>query len=86
MTFDNVVFEYDADDKDWSRQKKVFDGFTVDIEPGKHIALVGPSGTGKSTVVNLLLRQWDVQSGQIEVGGNKLQSFPLEELQKRAAL
>jgi ATP-binding cassette subfamily C protein CydC len=86
IKFDNVVFEYDADDKDWSRQKKVFDGFSVDIQPGKHFALVGPSGTGKSTVINLLLRQWDVQSGQIEVGGNKLQAFPLEDLQKQFAV
>jgi ATP-binding cassette subfamily B protein len=86
ITFDNVEFEYDADDKDWSRQKKVFDGFAVDITPGKHVALVGPSGTGKSTVVNLLLRQWDVQKGQISVGGHALQSFPLEELQKQFAV
>ena len=86
VIFDNVVFEYDADDKDWSRQKKVFDGFSVAIEPGKHVALVGPSGTGKSTVVNLLLRQWDVQSGQISVAGNKLQSYPLEDLQKLFAV
>jgi len=86
ITFDNVVFEYDADDKDWSRQKRVFDGFSVDIAPGKHVALVGPSGTGKSTVVNLLLRQWDVESGEIIVAGNKLQSYPLEDLQKLYAV
>jgi len=86
VKFDNVVFEYDADDKDWSRQKKVFDGFSVNIEPGRHVALVGPSGTGKSTVVNLLLRQWDAQSGEIEVGGNKLQSFPLVDLQEQFAV
>ncbi len=86
VTFKDVVFEYDADDKAWSRQKKVFDGFSVHIEPGQHVALVGPSGTGKSTVVNLLLRQWDVQSGEILVGGNKLQSFPLEDLQSQFAV
>ncbi len=86
VTFDNVVFEYDADDKDWSRQKKVFDGFSVDIEQGKHVALVGPSGTGKSTVVNLLLRQWDVQTGDILVGGNSLKSFPLDDLQNLFAV
>jgi ATP-binding cassette subfamily C protein CydC len=86
ITFDNVMFEYDADDKDWSRQKKVFDGFAVNIEPGKHVALVGPSGTGKSTVVNLLLRQWDVQGGEISVAGNSLKSYPLEDLQKLFAV
>jgi ABC-type multidrug transport system fused ATPase/permease subunit len=86
VTFDNVEFEYNADDKDWSRQKKVFDGFSVDVESGKHVALVGPSGTGKSTVVNLLLRQWDAQKGTISVGGHALQSFPLEELQKQFAV
>jgi ATP-binding cassette subfamily B protein len=84
--FRNVSFEYDADDKDWSREKKVFDGFDIEIEPGRHVALVGPSGTGKSTVVNLLLRQWDPQSGEIMLGGRRLQDFPLEELQKMFAV
>ena len=79
-------FEYDADDKDWSRDTKVFDGFSVKIEPGRHVALVGPSGTGKSTVVNLLLRQWDVQSGEIRIGGHRLQDFPLEDLQQQFAV
>jgi ATP-binding cassette subfamily B protein len=86
IIFDNVVFEYDADDKDWSRQKRVFDGFSVDIEPGKHVALVGPSGTGKSTVVNLLLRQWDVEEGQILVAGNALNTYPLDVLQTQFAV
>ncbi len=86
IRFNNVTFEYDADDKDWSRNKKIFDGFDIDISPGKHVALVGPSGTGKSTVVNLLLRQWDPQSGDISIGGRNLREFPLEELQKMFAV
>jgi ABC-type multidrug transport system fused ATPase/permease subunit len=72
LHFRNVHFEYDADDVSWSRQKKVFDGFTLDVPKGKRVALVGPSGTGKSTVVNLLLRQWDPQSGQIMIGNRLL--------------
>jgi ATP-binding cassette subfamily B protein len=80
--FKGVHFEYDAEDAAWSRQKKVLDDFTLDIAPGRHVALVGPSGTGKSTVVNLLLRQWDPQKGEIRVGGRKLSDFPLEDLQK----
>jgi len=80
--FNDVHFEYDADDVDWSRQKKVFDGFSLDVAPGRHVALVGPSGTGKSTVVNLLLRQWDPQAGEIRVGNRLLKDFSLVELQK----
>ena len=86
VQFESVDFEYDVDDADWSRQKKVFDGFSVNIAQGKHVALVGPSGTGKSTVVNLLLRQWDVQAGTINIGGHALQSFPLEDLQNQFAV
>jgi len=80
--FENVHFEYDADDVLWSRQKKVFDGFSLDVGKGRHVALVGPSGTGKSTVVNLLLRQWDPQSGSIRIGDRPLKDFTLFELQK----
>ncbi len=79
--FSNVHFEYDADDLDWSRQKKVFDGFTLDVPAGRHVALVGPSGTGKSTVVNLLLRQWDPQQGDIRIGNRALKDFSLADLQ-----
>ena len=86
LQFDNVSFEYDADDADWSRQKKVFDGFSIHVEAGKHIALVGPSGTGKSTVVNLLLRQWDPQEGAISIGGQSLTNFTLADLQRQFAV
>ncbi|MBN8279705.1 MAG: ABC transporter ATP-binding protein, partial [Gammaproteobacteria bacterium] len=79
--FSNVHFEYDADDVDWSRQKKVFDAFTLDVPAGRHVALVGPSGTGKSTVVNLLLRQWDPQQGEIRIGHRALKDFSLTDLQ-----
>jgi ATP-binding cassette subfamily C protein CydC len=86
LHFRNVTFEYDADDADWSRDKAVFKGLSFDIEPGKHVALVGPSGTGKSTVVNLLLRQWDPQSGSISIGDQPLTNFPLADLQRYFAV
>jgi ATP-binding cassette, subfamily C, bacterial CydC len=82
----DMIFEYDADDVEWSREKRVFNGLNLDIQPGKNIALVGPSGTGKSTVINLLLRQWDPQSGSIEIGGHKLTDFPLADLQQYFAV
>ncbi len=84
--FDKVSFEYDADDRDWSRDSKVFDELSLDIAPGRHVALVGPSGTGKSTIVNLLLRQWDPQSGTIRLGTSLLTDFPLADLQRYFAV
>lgn len=84
--FKDVHFEYDADDKDWSREKKVFDALNLDIAPGRHVAMVGPSGTGKSTVVNLLLRQWDPQSGVISIGGKPVSEIPLADLQRYMAV
>jgi ATP-binding cassette subfamily B protein len=86
LRFDQVSFEYDADDAQWSRQKKVLDGFSLTIAPGRHVALVGPSGTGKSTLVNLLLRQWDPQQGQISIGEISTRSFPLSQLQDQFAV
>ena len=86
LHFDNVTFEYDADDAEWSRQKKVLDQFSLDIPAGKHVALVGPSGTGKSTLVNLLLRQWDPQGGEIRIGDRRLNDFPLNDLQRQFAV
>jgi ATP-binding cassette subfamily C protein CydC len=84
--FDNVGFEYDTEDAAWKREAKVFDGFNLDIPVGRHVALVGPSGGGKSTVVNLLLRQWDPQTGQIRIGERPLTDFPLADLQQLFAV
>jgi ABC-type multidrug transport system fused ATPase/permease subunit len=86
LHFRHVTFEYDADDASWSRNKKVFDDFSIDIPAGKRVALVGPSGTGKSTIVNLLLRQWDPQRGEISLGGRKLTDFTLADLQNQFAV
>ncbi|MFW2405449.1 MAG: ABC transporter ATP-binding protein, partial [Gammaproteobacteria bacterium] len=84
--FDNVGFEYDTEEAAWAREKKVFDGFSIDIEEGAHVALVGPSGGGKSTICNLLLRQWDPQSGSIHIGKRPLTDFPLADLQRLFAV
>jgi ATP-binding cassette subfamily B protein len=81
LHFNNVSFEYDAGDSAWSRDKTIFQGMDLDIAAGKHVALVGPSGTGKSTVVNLLLRHWDPLSGSIAIGDHTLTDFPLADLQ-----
>jgi len=85
IVFDNVSFEYDSDDQ-WSRDKKIFDGFSFELPKNKNFALVGPSGTGKSTVVNLLLRQWDPQAGMIKLGGHPTTDFSVADLQQYFAV
>ncbi|HSZ75682.1 MAG TPA: ABC transporter ATP-binding protein [Rhizomicrobium sp.] len=59
---------------------------TLDIPPGKKIALVGPSGAGKSTVFNLLLRFYEVDEGTIEVDGQDIARVKLESLRNAIAL
>ncbi len=86
LHFDNVRFEYDAGNSEWSRGRTIFDGLSFDIPAGRHVALVGPSGTGKSTIVNLLLRHWDPQDGAIRLGHRELTEFPLEDLQSKFAV
>jgi len=62
VKFDNVVFGYD-------KNKVVIKGFNADIKPGQRIAIVGPTGAGKTTIVNLLMRFYDVNQGAIKIDG-----------------
>ena len=73
--FNNVSFGYEDD-------SKVLDNLTLDISAGRHIALVGPSGVGKSTIISLIPRFYDVQSGTIEIGGYDVRKIDLETLRK----
>ena len=64
----------------------VLRGIDLYAAPGEKIALVGASGSGKSTIVKLLLRFYDVQGGSITVDGNAIDSYPLEAFRDRLAL
>jgi ATP-binding cassette, subfamily B, bacterial len=59
---------------------------TLDLLPGEHVALVGATGAGKSTVAKLLTRQYDPQEGRIELGGVDLRDAKLESLHRRIVL
>ena len=59
---------------------------TFNLQPGTSTAIVGPSGAGKSTIANLLFRFWEVESGEISLGGESLQSLNQDEVRKRLAL
>ncbi|MDX9663915.1 ABC transporter ATP-binding protein [Pseudomonas sp. P5_152] len=65
VTFDKVSFNY-------SGERQVLDGLSLNIRPGEKIGLVGRSGAGKSTLINLLLRFYDVDRGEIRIDGQNI--------------
>ncbi len=73
VEFQNVQFGYDSD-------KIVIKEFSADIIPGQKIALVGPTGAGKTTMVKLLMRFYDVNSGAILVDGHNVKDYRREDL------
>ena len=73
VTFDNVSFGYAPD-------KTIIRKFSADIEPGQKVAIIGPTGAGKTTIVKLLMRFYDVTGGAIRVGGHDIRDFKREEL------
>jgi ATP-binding cassette, subfamily C, bacterial CydCD len=68
------------------RTRPALDGVSLRIKDGSTVALVGPSGAGKTTVASLLLRFWDPQSGVIRLFGHDLRDYQLDELRRRIAL
>lgn len=78
IVFDRVSFAYEArESKDY---KPVLEGISFTARAGEMTALVGPSGGGKSTIANLLLRFWDVQEGEITIGGVPIRDMGTEKL------
>lgn len=73
VTLKDVAFSYDG-------KTDVIKGISMDIRPGQTVALVGPSGGGKSTLAGLICRFFDVCSGSIAVGGADVRDVPKEEL------
>jgi ATP-binding cassette subfamily B multidrug efflux pump len=79
VRFDNVSFGYGG-------PRKVIDGLNLTIRPGEKIGLVGRSGAGKSTVVNLLLRLYDVESGRILVDGQDIAGVTQHSLRRAVGM
>jgi ATP-binding cassette subfamily B multidrug efflux pump len=73
VVFQNVQFGYSPD-------KEVIHNFSADVEPGQKIAIVGPTGAGKTTMVKLLMRFYDVDRGAILVDGHNIKDFRREDL------
>lgn len=79
VAFENVSFSYDG-------RTPVLDNLSFRIEPGKSLAIVGLTGAGKSTVINLLLRFYDPVSGSVKVDGKDLRDYRLASLRRRMGL
>lgn len=70
----NVAFAYD------DTKGNAIDGISLNIRDGEHIALVGPSGGGKTTLASLIARFWDVKSGAVKIGGVDVKNIDSKEL------
>ncbi len=79
IEFRHVTFGYDP-------QKPVLKDISFTIEPGQLVALVGHTGSGKSSIINLLMRFYEFQAGQILIDGKDIRRYPLRELRHRLGL
>ncbi len=77
--FDHVTFAYDKD-------TQVLNDVSFRIKPGETIALVGPTGAGKTTVVNLISRFYDIQEGNIYIDGNNIRNVSIESLRMQMGI
>lgn len=73
VSFKNVHFGYNPD-------KIIINDFSADIKPGQRVAIVGPTGAGKTTMVKLLMRFYDVNSGDIYIDGHEIRDFKRDDL------
>ena len=79
ISIDNIKFTYD------DNKMNAIDGITLDIKPGEHVAFVGPSGGGKTTLASLIARFWDVKEGSIKIGGVDVKDIATNELMKQVS-
>lgn len=76
IDFEEVVFRYEPG-------KNILDGVSFHMEPGKSVALVGPTGSGKTTIISLLSRFYDVNEGSIKIDGHELRDVTMRSLRKQ---
>lgn len=81
ISFNNVVFEYKK-----NSEVKALNGISFKAEPGKVTALVGPSGGGKTTIINLIPRFYDTTKGSVKIGSTNVKDLTLESLRHNVAL
>lgn len=79
ITFTDVHFAY-------IKNEEVIKGLNLEVKAGETIAIVGSTGAGKSTIINLLNRFYDIQEGSISIDGNDIHQFELQSLRKQIAV
>ncbi|MBR3763770.1 MAG: ABC transporter ATP-binding protein [Clostridia bacterium] len=79
VSLENVSFRYVPD-------RPLIDGLTLDVQPGQRIAIVGPTGCGKTTLINLLMRFYDVNGGAISVDGTDIRDIRRRELRRNIGM
>ncbi|HEM5030431.1 TPA: ABC transporter ATP-binding protein [Streptococcus suis] len=79
ISFDNVSFSYSPD-------RSLIEHLDIDVEAGQKVAIVGPTGAGKSTMINLLMRFYDVTAGQILLDGVPINQYSREELRRQIGM
>ena len=79
VTFDDVTFSYD-------NTINILEHFNLDVKAGESIALVGPTGAGKTTVVNLISRFYNINSGELRIDGHDISKVTLHSLRKQMGI
>ena len=79
IDFDNVTFAYEEG-------VNILENFNLHVKPGETIALVGPTGAGKTTVINMLTRFYDVQEGSVSIDGKDVRDLTLASLRKEVGV
>lgn len=79
VSFRHVTFSYE-------KEKEVLKDVSFEIEPGQTVALIGPTGAGKSTIVNLICRFYDIQHGQVCIDGRNVKSVTIESLRSQMGI
>lgn len=79
VDFDNVTFSYEDD-------INILDNVNLHVKPGETIALVGPTGAGKTTIINLITRFYDVTGGSVKIDGNDVRKVTLESLREEVGV
>lgn len=79
VDFDNVTFSYEDD-------INILENVNLHVKPGETIALVGPTGAGKTTIINLITRFYDVTGGSVKIDGNDVRNVTLESLREEVGV